>query len=229
MPRDRAALLPWPTRRQSRRSGRSHEHPPRKASQWRAFAPWCGRSLVVYAAEVVAGAGVDLDLGALVEEQRHLNLVAGLDGGVLGSTRRSVALQTGLSVGDLEDHGCRELDVERVTIVQRDGHVLVLEHEVGGVTDLNLAEGDLVVVARVHEHVAVAVLVQVLEVAAVDRLGLDLRARVERAVDGLSGADVLHLGADEGSALARLDVLELDDGPQSAIHVENYTVLDVSG
>ena len=51
----------------------------------------------------------------------------------------------------------------------------------------------------------------------------------EGLVDDLAGENVLDGGAHEGGALARLDVLELDDGPQLAIEVQNRTVLDVIG
>lgn len=41
--------------------------------------------------------------------------------------------------------------------------------------------------------------------------------------------DVLQLGADERPALARLDVLELDDAPELPIDAEDDAVLDVCG
>ena len=127
-----------------------------------------------------------LTLVPCLEEQRHLDLVAGLDRRGLGAGRRAVALQARLGVGDLEDDGRRQLDVERVAVVQRDRDALVLEHEVRGVADDRGGNGELVVVGDVHEDEAVAVVVQVLEVAAVDGLGLDLRAGVEGAVDDLA-------------------------------------------
>src|SRR5579872_380764 len=49
-------------------------------------------------AEVLAVAGVDLDLLAGGDEQRHLDLVAGLDRGRLGAAGGPVALQAGLGV-----------------------------------------------------------------------------------------------------------------------------------
>ena len=53
------------------------------------------------AAEVGRVAGVDLDLLAGGDEQRHLDGRAGLEGGGLGAAGRAVALQAGLGVGDL--------------------------------------------------------------------------------------------------------------------------------
>ena len=45
----------------------------------------------------------------------------------------------------------------------------------------------------------------------------------------LPDSDVLQLGAHERRALAGLDVLELDDGPQLAVEVEDQAVLEVVG
>src|SRR5690606_34142199 len=75
---------------------------------------------VVHTAEVRTVTGVDLDLGALVEEQRHLDLRARLEGRRLGAARGTVALEPRLGVGDLEHDGRRQLDVEGLALVRRD-------------------------------------------------------------------------------------------------------------
>ncbi len=52
------------------------------------------------AAQILAGAGVDLDLVALVDEQGHLDLGAGLDDGGLGHVGGGVALDARLGLGN---------------------------------------------------------------------------------------------------------------------------------
>ena len=174
-------------------------------------------------------AGVDLDLGALLEEQRDVDRRAGLEGRRLGAAGGAVALQARLGVGDLEDDRGRQLDVEHRAVVGGDLGVLVLQEVVRGVADRRLGDVDLVVGVAVHEDVVGAVLVEVLHVATVDVRGLDLDAGVEGLVDDLAGQDVLELGAHERRALAGLDVLELHDGPQLALEVEDQAVLEVVG
>src|SRR4029077_4604672 len=56
-----------------------------------------------------------------------------------------------------------------------------------------------------------------------------LDAGVEGPVDNLAGQDVLQLGTHEGAALARLDVLELDYGPELPVEVQRHAVLQVVG
>src|SRR5687767_873051 len=96
----------------------------RSASRSRAFRPRCSasnsrstarlraldradmgaaQSASADATEVRAVPGVDLDLGALLEEQGYLDLRAGLEGGRLRAAGGAVTLQAGLGVGDLED------------------------------------------------------------------------------------------------------------------------------
>jgi len=51
--------------------------------------------------------------------------------------------------------------------------------------------------------------------------------RAERAVDGRARAERLQLRADERAALARLDVLELDDAPRLPIDLDVHPVLEL--
>src|SRR5947209_10330199 len=84
----------------------------------------------VDAPEVAAVAGVDPDLLARGDEQRDLDVIAGLKGRGLGATRRTIALKAGLGVGDRQLDGRGQLDVERRAIVDSDDSVLVLKHDV---------------------------------------------------------------------------------------------------
>ena len=76
-----------------------------------------------------------------------------------------------------------------------------------------MRERELLVRLLVHEMRLVAVVVEELHVL---DLGVDARellAGAERLVDHSAGLEVLQLGADEGAALARFHVLEVDDPP----------------
>src|SRR5690606_19002722 len=86
-------------------------------------------------AEVLAGAGVDLDPLAGGDEQRHLDLGAGLQRGGLGAAGGAVALEARLGVGDGELDRGGQLDVERGAVVEGHGGHRVLQHVVGGVAD----------------------------------------------------------------------------------------------
>src|SRR5450759_417411 len=180
-------------------------------------------------AEVGAVTSVDLDLGALLDEQRDSDLCAGLERRRLGATGGSVTLQAGFGVGDLQGHGGGQLDVQRSPVVRGDHDVLVLEHELGGIADHVRRDVKLVVRVAVHEDEVVAVLVQVLHGPFVDVGRIDLGPRVEGLVDHLAGQDRLELGPHEGRTLPWLDMLELDDGPELVADVEDHAVLEVVG
>ncbi len=67
----------------------------------------------VDAAEVAAVARIDLQLVAGVDEQRHLDLGAGLQRGGFGAAGGAVTLQTRVGLGDDELDGDREFDEQR--------------------------------------------------------------------------------------------------------------------
>ena len=57
----------------------------------------------------------------------------------------------------------------------------------------------------------------------------ELLVRAVGAVDDRAGAHVLELGAHEGSTLARLHVLEVDDGDETLREVEGHAGLQIVG
>ena len=132
-------------------------------------------------------------------------------------------------MGDGQDDGSRQLDGQRGAVVEGHDAVGAFEQELGLVADQGLRNEDLVVGGHVHEDEVVAVFIGVLEVAVVNGFEFHLHAGIESLVDNLAREDILDGGAHESRALARLDVLELDDGPQLAIEVQDGTVLDVIG
>src|SRR5262249_18031343 len=113
-------------------------------------------------AQVVPGTGVDLDLLAGGDEQRNLHLQSGLQRRRLGTAGAAIALQTWLGVGDLQLDRGRQVDVERVVLVQRNRDHLLLEQIVLRVADDVRVKAQLVVGLGVHEDPVAAVEVQVL-------------------------------------------------------------------
>ena len=87
----------------------------------------------------------------------------------------------------------------------------------------------LLVVDGVHEHVVGAVPVEELHLPLVDDGLIELLVGPVGALDHRAGAHVLELGAHEGAALARLDVLELDDGEQALGQVQGHAVVQIVG
>src|SRR5579859_3575529 len=118
--------------------------------------PWRNPQLFVDALEVGAGARVDLDPLALLDEERDVDDGPRGELGRLGGTARSVALDTGLAFGDLEDDARRKVDADRDAVVDRNLAVQPLAQEPNLVTDLVLHHVDLLAGARLHEDEAVA-------------------------------------------------------------------------
>ena len=75
-----------------------------------------------------------------------------------------------------------------------------------------------------HEVVQIAILIAVGHVLALDESLRELSGGVVAGLNHRAGDHVLGLGADKGSALAGLDVLELDDLHDFAVHLEGHAV-----
>jgi len=207
--------------------GPPHADPPQTEIRRRAAGLSYGNSLVVHAAKIVAGARINLDLGAGLKEQRNLDFVAGLNRGRLRATGGTVTLQTRLRVGNLKHHRSGKLNVQRVSLVHGDSSGLGLQHVVRGIPHHCGGHINLVVRLHVHEHVVLTILVQVLVVGTVHGSGLNLSASVKGAVNDLAGGNVAQLGADECATLTGLNVLELYDGPEVAVNLQDGAVLNI--
>ena len=174
--------------------------------------------LTLAALQVLAGAGVDADAVAGVDEQGHLDLRARLQNGGLGDVGSGVALDAGVRLGDLQLHKVRRLHAEHAALVGHDfaGHVLLDKLEV--VPQDILVDGGHLIALHIHEIVQVSVIVAVLHVLAIHKGLLKLGGGVEGGLSDGAGDDVSHLGAHKGCALAGLDVLELHHLHHFAFH-----------
>ena len=141
---------------------------------------------------------------------------------------RAVAGEAGVGLGDDQLNERRGIDREHLALVGADGADHVFLHEAEAVGEHALVDGLKLVGFGVHEVVKVAVVVAVLHAAALDERFLELRGGVEAGLGDSAGDDVLHLHADERRALAGLDVLELDDLHDLAVHFKGYSVAKIA-
>src|SRR5699024_5643125 len=125
-------------------------------------------------------------------------------------------------LGQLDEVG--DLDAEHLALVAQQLADLVLLAELEVIGHIAGVDRDVVVGLVVHEVVQIAVLIAVGHVAALDeRLG-ELGSGVVAGLDDRAGDDVLGLGADKGSALAGLDVLELNDLKNLAVLLKGHAI-----
>ena len=177
----------------------------------------------------LAVARIDLDLLALVQVHRHLDRSARGDRGRLRAALDRVALEArvGLRDLDLDEHGRRHAEELIVSVEQRG--VVVLDEPLGVVADEVGRNSDLLIRIVVHEVVVDAVVVEILHLLGDELHAVELRACIAGLVDRAAIAQVLDLVAHECAALARLDMLELDDRVVLVADLEAHAVLEISG
>ena len=156
---------------------------------------------------------------------RPVSSVAGLR----APDTRSPCTPGSVSVTSELDRG-GELGADDLAVVHvQDGGVAFLQ-VVDGAAEFDGLDVELVVGLVVHEHERAALAVEVLHLALVDDRERDLLVGAEGALEHRAAGDLLELGAHERAALARLDVLELDDRDQAlGRQVERHAVLEVVG
>lgn len=166
----------------------------------------------------MALAGVDQEHVAFVDEERHLNVQAGFDFRVLGRALRRVAFDARLGFDNLQLDAVRQVDPEDLALVAHDVDVHVFFEEVQFPLDLFFFQVDLIERFGIHERMLFTAGVQVLHLTVFDVSAAHVLTRTERTLNGVAVAQVFQLGADEGSAFTRFNVLEIDNGEQVAVY-----------
>src|SRR5712692_2399496 len=163
---------------------------------------------------VFAGLGIDSNLVALVDEGGDLNHQAGLEG-------RGLHLRTGGSPFDaghgfLHDQidGRRQLDSHRLDVVELDADQHLCDEVVLRVAERFGGDVDLVVGRRIHEVVVVAVVVEILHLALVERRALNVLFRAELLVGEGARANVPHAHLDVRALVAGREVVQLENPEQ---------------
>src|SRR5690606_22962039 len=183
----------------------------------------------LYPSQVLAGAGVDLDRIALVDEQRNLDDETGLELGGLERAGDGVSPHTGIALDDLEFHRVGQRHADRLAPVEEDVDLRVLLEEVLRVAEHVLGEEGLVVGLLVHEVVVRPLLVEELHRTLLEVGTVELLAGPEVLLQDVARDERLVLGANEGATLAGLHVLELDDLVGMIVDLDLQAIAKLAG
>jgi hypothetical protein len=137
-----------------------------------------------------------------------------------------LALHHGIGLDDLHDHGFRKRDRDHRPFIARNRHHHAFLEEHGRFADQLGIERDLLVGLLLHEGVVVAGREQILVFVLVQAHALDRLRGAEALVQLGTGADVLKLDLEIGTALARLGVHGLDRAPELALVLDDVAGLN---
>src|SRR5947208_2129780 len=144
----------------------------------------------LHAGLVFSGFRADADLVALVDERRDVDDEAGFERRRLDLRARGRALDAGHRFLDDEIYGRRQLDADRLHVVELHTDDGVRNEVVLRVAHRFVRNVDLLVGRRVHEVVMVAVVVQILHLALVERRALDVLLGSELLIGQRAGPDI---------------------------------------
>src|SRR6185295_7156756 len=152
---------------------------------------------------VFAGLGADPHLVAFVDEWRHLDDEAGLERRRLDLRARGGALDAGHGLLDDQVDSGRQLDADRLDVVELDADDRVGDQVVLRVAERLAGDMDLLVGRRIHEIEMVAVVVEVLHLPLVEDGALDVFLGAELVIRERLGPDVAHARLDVRALVAR--------------------------
>src|SRR3954471_1837544 len=181
------------------------------------------------ARQILARAGVDLQDVALIDEERHLQAVAGLQRRRLHRSGDRVAAGAGIALHHLQLDGVGQVDGDGASVPEEHRGVQVLLEEVPRLAEPGGVDVALFVVLRIHEDVVVALLVEVMHLLFLDVGASYLLAGLEVLLQGAAGDQALVAGAHERRALAGFDVLELDDHERLVVDQDLESVAELAG
>lgn len=182
----------------------------------------------LYAVEIGAVAGVNLNGLTFVDKERHANFNASLHLCRLQCVGGGITLQTRFGIDDFELRLDGHLGIEnrlRAGIADYFHNVAFL-HE-GHTRDEVALNGHLLVCFVVHEDVVSAFLIEVLVLATFHTYVLKGFADVEALFKHAAADNVLQRRAHDGVALSRFYVEEIDAEVELAIHADAGSFLDV--
>jgi len=180
------------------------------------------------ALHILAGAGVDTDKVALVDEEGYADLCAGFDGSGLGCVGSGVACEAGIGLSNSELNKCGGLYAEYLSFVRKDlaGHIFLNELE--GIAKLVLSYGNHLVGFGIHKVVKSVVVIGIFHILSLNESGRIFVVGVEGALGYASLNNVSDLSANECGSLTGLYVLKLDYLINVSVHFESYAVSEIS-
>ena len=161
--------------------------------------------------------------------RRHRGAHAvGEDSGLVGG-RCGLALGDRLGFHHFQRRALRQLDRDRVHVVQRQlhGHVLL---QIGrGRADDFLGDLDLIVGLGIHEVEAVGIFVEVVEIVILDGRLLDLVGGLVALRNLHAVADPAHFDLADRGSLAGMDVFGGQDDVKLAVLLDDVALADRTG
>ena len=107
-----------------------------------------------------------------------------------------------------------------------EGDLHAVLQECGAFADKVLGQFDLLVAVLIHEHQAIALLIEIGEIAEFEIDLLDGFGRAETLVELGAAEDGLELDLGIGAALAGLDVIDLHRDPETVLVIDDEAGAD---
>src|SRR6266498_4532316 len=178
---------------------------------------------------VRAGARVDLDRFAFLDEKRDVDGLAGLQLCRLGYVAGGIAAEAFRRFNHLHAYRRGQFNLHRFAFGTENLHRQVFHQIIFRLADQVFLQRDRVVRLRIHEMIAVAVLVTELERFSLDLDQFHLVRRTESDIGALAGVDVANDRLDERAQIPRRAMMHFEHNGGVAIVFYGHSSAKIVG
>src|SRR5580765_2250576 len=171
---------------------------------------------------VLPGLGADADLVAFVDKRRHLHDETGFERRRLHLRAGSCPFDPGDGFLDDEIDGRRQLDPDRLALVELDADRRIGNQVVLRIAECFMRDVDLFVGRRIHEIKVVGVVIEVLHLALVEHRAFDVLFGAELVVGQGERPDVPHAALDVRALFARRQMMHVEESEQVVANLDEH-------
>jgi hypothetical protein len=176
---------------------------------------------------VSAGACVDPESFAFLDEERDVDGLSGLEPGRLGHITGGVAPQPFGRLNDLEVDGRRQINLDRFAFGIENLHRKIFHEIIFRVTDQIFLQCDRIVRFRVHKMEPVVVLITEVQVLSFDIDQLNLVGRTEPDVGAFAGVDVANDRLHKRTQISRRAMVHFEHDGSVAVVFNRHSFAEI--
>ena len=180
-------------------------------------------------AHVGAGASINLDRFAFLDEERNIDFLSSLERGGLRDITCGIAAQAFRRFDNLQINRRREFNLNRLALRIKDLQGQIFHEVIFGIADQVFLQRDGVVRLWIDEVISVAILITKFELFSLDLDQLHLISRTKPDISAFAGVDVADNRLDKRAQISRRSMMHFEHNGCVAIVFYGHSPAKIVG
>src|SRR6266478_3041341 len=200
-----------------------------KLPRWTGWQPVFPRTPRLCPSQIRAGASIDLDRFAFLDEERNVDFLSSFERGGLRNIARSIAAQAFRRFDNLQINRRRQFNLNGLAFRIEDLQGQIFHEVIFGIADQVFLQRDGVVRLRIDEVISVAILITKFELFSLDLDQLHLISRTKADISAFAGVDVADNRLDKRAQISRRSVMHFEHNGCVAIVFYGHSSAKIVG